>query len=42
MTSPGTAAPRQRTVVQSAEVQLKDRREVLPVSRSFLHVFRQM
>jgi len=26
----------------TAEVRLKDRREVLPVSRSFLHVFRQM
>jgi DNA-binding LytR/AlgR family response regulator len=27
---------------ETAEVRLKDRREVLPVSRSFLHVFRQM
>jgi len=27
---------------ETAEVQLKGRREVLPVSRSFLHVFRQM
>jgi len=27
---------------ESAEVQLRDRRELLPVSRSFLHVFRQM
>ena len=27
---------------ETAEVQLKNRREVLPVSRSFLHVFRQM
>jgi DNA-binding LytR/AlgR family response regulator len=26
----------------TAEVRLKNRREVLPVSRSFLHVFRQM
>jgi DNA-binding LytR/AlgR family response regulator len=26
----------------TAEVRLKDRREVLPVSRSFLYVFRQM
>jgi DNA-binding LytR/AlgR family response regulator len=27
---------------ETAELRLKDRREVLPVSRSFLHVFRQM
>jgi len=27
---------------ETAEVQLKDRSELLPVSRSFLHVFRQM
>lgn len=27
---------------ETAEVRLKERREVLPVSRSFLHVFRQM
>ena len=27
---------------ETAEVQLKSRSEVLPVSRSFLHVFRQM
>ena len=27
---------------ETAEVHLKDRSEVLPVSRSFLHVFRQM
>jgi DNA-binding LytR/AlgR family response regulator len=26
----------------TAEVRLKNRREVLPVSRSYLHVFRQM
>lgn len=27
---------------ETAEVQLKDRRELLPVSRSYLHLFRQM
>ena len=27
---------------ETAEVQLKDRSELLPVSRSFVHVFRQM
>ena len=27
---------------ETAEVRLRDRRKVLPVSRSFLHVFRQM
>jgi DNA-binding LytR/AlgR family response regulator len=31
-----------RGLNETAEVQLKDRPEVLPVSRSFLHVFRQM
>ena len=31
-----------RGLNETAEVRLKDRREVLPVSRSFLHVFRQM
>lgn len=31
-----------RGLNETAEVQLKGRREVLPVSRSFLHVFRQM
>ncbi|MEP6740488.1 MAG: LytTR family DNA-binding domain-containing protein [Caldimonas sp.] len=31
-----------RGINETAEVQLKGRRDVLPVSRSFLHVFRQM
>ena len=31
-----------RGINETAEVQLKDRPEVLPVSRSFVHVFRQM
>ncbi|MEO6410776.1 MAG: LytTR family DNA-binding domain-containing protein, partial [Burkholderiaceae bacterium] len=32
----------QRGANETAEVHLKDRREVLPVSRSFVHIFRQM
>ena len=35
-------APVDRGFNDTAEVRLKDRREVLPVSRSYLHVFRQM
>ena len=27
---------------ETAEIQLKGRKEMLPVSRSFVHVFRQM
>jgi len=32
----------QRGINETAEVHLKGRSDVLPVSRSFVHVFRQM
>ena len=40
--NPRQVAQVDRGFNDTAEVRLKGRREVLPVSRSFLHVFRQM
>jgi len=38
----GAAIPRSRGASETGDIHLKGRDEVLPVSRSYLHLFRQM